>query len=37
MGPVKNPNAILHAAIDSVVLSGVGIALLIVAIRFPTP
>ena len=37
MGPVKNPNALLHAAIDSVVLSGVGIALLIVAIRFPTP
>jgi hypothetical protein len=32
-----NPNAILRAAIDGVYLSGVGIALLIVAIRFPSP
>jgi hypothetical protein len=32
-----NPNVILRAAIDSVFLSGVGIAMLIVAIRFPSP
>jgi len=29
--------AMLHAAIDSVVLSGIGIAILVVAIRFPSP
>jgi len=32
-----NKIAVLHAAIDSVMLSGVGIALLVVAIRFPSP
>jgi hypothetical protein len=32
-----NRIAIIHAAIDSVMLSGVGIALLVVAIRFPSP
>jgi hypothetical protein len=32
-----NRIAVIHAAIDSVMLSGVGIALLVVAIRFPSP
>lgn len=32
-----NRLAMIHAAIDSVLLSGFGIALLVVAIRFPSP